>query len=70
MIPRLLFSNLREKNNILDKKQKHYLKNVLRLKTGDEFILFNGKGLEAVVNFIIDKNGNVSFDIKNFIKID
>ena len=70
MIPRLLFSNLSEKNNILDKKQKHYLKNVLRLKTGDEFILFNGKGLEAIVNFIIDKNRNVSFDIKNFIKID
>ena len=37
MIPRLLFSNLSEKNNTLDKKQKHYLKNVLK-KNVDKWI--------------------------------
>lgn len=70
MIPRLLFSSLSVKNNILDKKQTHYLKNVLRLKTGDNFVIFDGKGLEASANLIVDKNGNASFDIKNLTQID
>lgn len=70
MIPRLLFSSLNEKNNTLDKKQTHYLKNVLRLKTGDVFILFDGKGLEALANLIVDENGNLTFVIKNLINID
>ena len=70
MIPRLLFSSLSEKNNTLDKKQTHYLKNVLRLKTGDNVILFDGKGLEALADLIVDIKGNLSLDIKNLINID
>lgn len=67
MIPRLLYLNFSEKNNTLDKKQTHYLKNVLRLKTGANLLLFDGKGKEAKVNFIIDKSGNVSLEIKDTI---
>ncbi len=69
MIPRLLYSKLSEKNNTLDKKQIHYLKNVLRLKTGDKVILFDGKGNESYGNIIIDKSRNVSLNIKNSIKV-
>ena len=69
MTPRLLFLNLSEKNNTLDKKQTHYLKNVLRLKTGDNLILFDGKGKEFLFDFITDKSGNVLLNIIDILNI-
>ena len=36
-----------EKMEIRDKDEIHHLKNVLRLKSGDEIVVFNGQGIEA-----------------------
>ncbi len=69
MIPRLLYSNLDLIDLTLDRKQTHYLKTVLRLESGDNLILFDGKGREAVTNFIMDSSGKIFLQIKERNKV-
>ena len=47
MTPRLFFPDLLNKVAILDYKQTHYLKNVLRVEEGEKIIVFDGNGNEA-----------------------
>ena len=47
MTPRLFFPDLLNKAAILDYKQTHYLKNVLRVEEGEKIIVFDGNGNEA-----------------------
>ena len=70
MLPRVLYSDLFNEDNTLDKKQLHYLKNVLRLTQGDEFMLFDGKGCEARAKIIFNSNGETKFEIDNWKSFD
>tara|TARA_B100000700_G_scaffold183367_1_gene202271 strand:- start:169 stop:345 length:177 start_codon:yes stop_codon:yes gene_type:complete len=47
LTPRLFFPDLLNKVAILDYKQTHYLKNVLRVEEGEKIIVFDGNGNEA-----------------------
>ncbi len=69
MIPRLLYSSLSKENNTLDKKQIHYLKNVLRIKSGDNLILFDGNGKEAEAIIRIKKNSSAILLINDWHEI-
>ena len=74
--PRLIISNKRIENLENDKlelssEEKHYLNKVMRVKTGDEIFIVNGKGylwkgIKKEVNFIkiIDFNNPILFKDK------
>ncbi len=53
---------------ISDKKEIHHIKNVLRLKKGQEVYLFDGQGTEAQCNIIKISNTSVKFKILKKIK--
>ncbi|OUV02516.1 MAG: 16S rRNA (uracil(1498)-N(3))-methyltransferase [Betaproteobacteria bacterium TMED82] len=68
MTPRLYFPKLSNETIILDYKQTHYVKTVLRIKVGQKIILFNGNGLEAEAKIASfgDKNTTLHpHDFKN-----
>ena len=70
MTPRLFFPDLLNKVAILDYKQTHYLKNVLRVEEGEKIIVFDGNGNEASAQIkqIEKKNKNFSWNNKESFK--
>ncbi len=54
---------------VCDKEKVHYLKNVLRLKVGDEMIIFNEKGSEYTAKIEKLSFRDIAFKIKKIKKI-
>lgn len=54
----------------LDSAASHHLSRVLRVKLGDELIIFNGEGGEYLANIIAIDKKSVTVDIKKFISRD
>lgn len=57
------------KNIVLPDETGHYLKNVLRIKNGEQVIAFNGRGGEYLSVINITKK-NIALNIKQFAPID
>ena len=55
---------------ITDAELMHQIRNVLRLRTGDEFLLADGKGNEARVSVTVMNKGVVEVAVKNLSRND
>ena len=60
--------NLKKGKLTLNKKQSHYLKNVMRLELKDKISIFNEKDGEWVASIISTRKNECSIFIEDFIK--
>ena len=67
---RLYFSDEIKSNLVaqLDKKQSHYIKNVMRLKPGDKISLFNSMNGEWSAKIVNQNKENTEFKVEKLIK--
>jgi len=57
------------KISIVDQSEIHHLKNVLRMKTGQEISIFNGNGQEGIAKIISVNTDRIEIKIEEVLKV-